>query len=357
MFGFAVSSQAQGLTQPQLSPHAEVSQVVGVTEISISYFRPSVKGRVVWGALVPWGFTNLGFGPAELSPWRAGANENTLFTIQHDIMIEGQALAAGVYGLHMAIAENGTVTVIFSNNSSSWGSFFYEESEDALRVDVPWIDHAFTEQLEYSFTDVKKESAVLSLNWENKSIPVSITVDTDVMVVEAMKAELRSSAGFQYQNYSTAANYLLNNKLDGELALSWAEAALNAPFIGQKTFQTLSLKGKALENLGRDDEAEPIMDEAMTMASSYQIHAYARGLVTAGKADRALVFFKLNAEKYPGQWPTYYGLARGYSAVGDYENALEYLLKAEGNVPEGDTINPPVIAENIVKLKNGEGIN
>jgi len=130
------SSAFAQLSFPSGSQHANVSQRVGITDITISYSRPSVKGREIWGKLVPYGMNNLGFGTASESPWRAGADENTTISFTHDVTVEGKTLKAGTYGLHMIIYEDGKATIIFSNNSTAWGSFFYEPKEDALRVDV-----------------------------------------------------------------------------------------------------------------------------------------------------------------------------------------------------------------------------
>jgi hypothetical protein len=129
---------AQPLTLPEVSPGATVSQTIGITEVKVVYHRPSVLKREVWGSLVPYGFNDLGFGTSKAAPWRAGANETTLVSFQHDVMVAGSPLPAGTYGLFMAPAADGTVTVIFSHDTGSWGSFFYDEGHDALRVPVKW---------------------------------------------------------------------------------------------------------------------------------------------------------------------------------------------------------------------------
>ncbi len=116
---FSTSLFAQ-LNTPRGSQRATVKQTVGITSIAINYSRPSVKGREIWGKLVPYEMNNLGFGTAKESPWRAGADENTIIKFSDDVTIEGQPLKAGKYGLHMVIKENGDADVIFSNNSTSW---------------------------------------------------------------------------------------------------------------------------------------------------------------------------------------------------------------------------------------------
>ena len=138
-----------------------VSEIIGITKVTINYDRPGVKGREgkIWGGLVPYGFNDLGFGTSKQAPWRAGANENTTISFSTDVTVEGKPLAAGIYGLSMAMSENGA-TIIFSNNSTSWGSFFYNPAEDALRVNVSTVKtNQETERLQYEFSDQTENSA------------------------------------------------------------------------------------------------------------------------------------------------------------------------------------------------------
>ncbi|EDY84785.1 hypothetical protein VDG1235_4418 [Verrucomicrobiia bacterium DG1235] len=258
-------AHSQLTTLPQASPAASVSQIVGISEISISYSRPSVNGREIWGKLVPYGLSDLGWAGATEAPWRAGANENTVISFQHDVLVEGQTLPAGDYGLHLVIEESDDVTVILSNDSESWGSYFYNPEADALRAKVKATQAPHEEQLSYRFTEVSKNAAVLSLNWEKKSIPIRITVDTDAIVLESLKTEMRNAHGFRYQNHMDAANYLLANELELELALEWAEIAISRPWVGRKLPETLELKAKILDKLGRADEASAVRKEIETL--------------------------------------------------------------------------------------------
>jgi len=359
VLSIAASSSAQTtpITLPEVSPKATVSQTIGITEVSVVYHRPSVNKREVWGKLVPYGYNYLNFGTSRKAPWRAGANENTVISFQHDVSIAGKPLKAGTYGLFMAVTPEGTVTVIFSNDSEHWGSFFYDEAHDALRFDVKWEDAPFHELLIYDFSEVTKTSAVLALSWEKKRIPIPIAVETDQHVIASLKRELNSQKGFTHLAFVEAAQYLVTNNLDLELALKWADTAAGAAFPGQRTFLTLSTKAQVLEKMGRTAEAVPVMNEALKFGNPLQIHQFGRQLLAAGNAQRALDVFKLNAERHPNQWPVNYGLARGLSAIGDYKSALDALLKAQKEVPAGDTLNGPAIEANIEKLKRRENIN
>src|SRR5215469_16382403 len=151
---FKNGSQPTELNIPRVSQRGTVSQRLGLTDITITYHRPEVGGREIWGKVVPYG-----------KVWRAGANENTTITFTDDVSVEGKPLAAGTYGLH-TIPDKDQWTIIFSKNSTSWGSFTYDQKEDALRVTVkPHASEPF-EQLTYTFEEVKPESAVAVLRWE-----------------------------------------------------------------------------------------------------------------------------------------------------------------------------------------------
>jgi hypothetical protein len=179
------------LKLPTGSQKASVSQTVGTTEMYINYSRPSVNGREIWGALVPYGMNNLGFGTATASPWRAGANENTIIKFTSDVKVEGKPLAAGKYGLHIVVKEDGGATIIFSKNYTAWGSFFYEPSEDALRVEVQTKTIPHVEQLTYTFVDVTANSATAVLNWEKKQFPFKIEVDVTNVVLADIRKKLQ----------------------------------------------------------------------------------------------------------------------------------------------------------------------
>lgn len=348
---------AQTITLPASSPRAGVSQEIGITKISVDYSRPAVNKREIWGKLVPYGLADLGFGTTREAPWRAGADVNTVVTFQHDVRVAGQPLAAGAYGLHMILAADGGVTVIFSRDHEAWGSFFYDPAHDALRVPSKLEDSAaHHELLTYEFSDITKNGAVLSLLWEKKRIAIPVTVDTDAIVVASLKRELTGTNGFDDRAWSTASNYLVQNNLDLNLALEWAERAVN-PRTGQVTFAGLSQKAAVLEKLGRSAEATAVMDQALPLGTALTIHQYGRRLLAAKQTEKALEVFKFNAQRFPDVWPVNYGLARGYSAVGNYPAALEALLKAQKQVPAGDTVNAAAIATNIEKLKRGENIN
>lgn len=338
---------AQGVTLPPSGGNqkAEVSQWIGPVKISINYSSPKVhapdgtdRKDHIWGELVPYGLTNLGFGTSTAAPWRAGANENTTITFSHNVKVGEKDLKAGTYGLHLIVEQDKPWTYIFSNNSSSWGSFFYDAKEDAARVQSNATDNTYTEYLSFGFEDRKPESAVAYLTWENKKIPFTIEVpNANDIYLATIRDELRGSSGFTFQNYVGAANFCVTNKVNLEEALTWADAAISAPFIGQENFFTLQTKANVLNAMDKSDEADVVMTKAINHHSAAvgQVHQYARSLIAAGKNEKALEVFKLNQKLHPeDKFTTSVGLARGYGAVGNKKNAVKYWEEAIKNIPE-----------------------
>lgn len=351
------------LSTPPNSPRAYVKQYIGgVGSVAIAYNSPKARNRTIYGGVVPYGFNNLGFGTSSddnPSPWRAGADQNTTFTFSHAMKIGGKEIPAGKYGFFVAPAEDGPWTIIFSTDNNHWGSFFYNEENDALRAEVEVEDASFHEWLTYEFIDRQNTSATVALIWGDKKLPIKIELADPVGAhITQLKSELNNQLGFNFQNYTTAAQYA-SRAGEHEQAIEWADAAINTPFFGVKNWRTMSTKAAVLTAAGKADEAQTIMDDAIKLpgANAGAIHQYGRQLIAAGKSEKALEIFKYNQKTNKGAWPTNYGLARGYSAVGNYKQALKYLKLAKANIPAGDTQNGPLIDQNIKKLENGEDIN
>lgn len=336
---------------------AVVGERIGLTDVTIHYDRPGVRGREgkIWGELVPAGLVNLGFGSAKSSPWRAGANENTTITFSTDVKLEGHEVPAGTYGVFMAYDPDET-TLILSKNSTSWGSYYYDEAEDALRVKVkPKKYDNTTEWLKYEFINQTDSSATVQLVWEKLAIPFNIETDVKRNQVESFRKELRSDKGFNWLGWNQAAAWCAQNRVNLEQALLWADSATSATFGGNTQFQTHATKAQILSLLGRDDEASTVMKTAMQYGSMTDIHYYARQLISQKKTKEALDVFKSNYTKYPKQFTTLMGLARGYSATGDYKMALKYALQAQPLAP--DELNKRGVDSSISKLREGQDIN
>lgn len=336
---------------------ASVSERIGITDVTIHYDRPAVKGREgkIWGQLVEYGFNDLGFGPSKAAPWRAGANENTTITFSTDVTIEGKPLPAGTYGFFIDM-EQGNANLIFSKNSTSWGSFFYDPKEDALRVNVKTASlNESMERLTYQFSDEKESSAVIALLWEKMKIPFTVGTDYINLQLESFRKELRNSKGFRYQAWQEAAEFCIEHNVDLDEALLWSDFAVNGAFIGQKNFKTLSTKATVLEKLNRKPEANQLMKEAMPMANMQELHQYARQLLKDKKYPEALEAFKMNGAKYPNVFTTNMGLMRGYSATGDFKNALKFAKAAQLQAP--DAANKTALENYVKTLSEGKDIN
>ena len=343
------------LDLPRGSQNATVTQTVGTTKMYVNYSRPSVNGREIWGKLVPYGMNNLGFGTATASPWRAGANENTIIKFTDDVIVEGQALAAGKYGLHIEVKENGMATVIFSKNYSAWGSFFYEPSEDALRVEVQTTTVPHTEQLTFHFIDVTANGATVALDWEKKRIPFKVETNVTENVLATIRKELQGNKGFNRQTWEQAAAFAMNNNGNLDEALVWINNAISGQFYSQQDFNNTNIKAGILNKMGKQAEALAVYDSYLPNASILEVHQMGRQFIQFGLKDKALEIFKHNAKVNPDTWPVHYGMARGYSAKGDFSNALKHLKKALANAP--NEASKGRVQANIAKLEKGEDIN
>ncbi len=198
---------AQQIDVPRPSPNATVSQMIGLTEVTVHYSRPGVKGRKVWGELVPY-----------KEVWRTGANENTTITFSTPVEIGGKELAAGTYGLQ-TIPDTASWTVIFSKDAKLWGAFDYKKENDALRVEVkPQPAETSQERMSFDFTDLSDNSATLELRWEKLAVPIKIGSDTN----KNLKASIRWQSPYQAANYCVQANSCLDEAgrwLDASIAL------------------------------------------------------------------------------------------------------------------------------------------
>lgn len=175
MFSSISETHAQSKKKIRLSLKASVTQRLGVdTDITVDYSRPGVKGRKIWGGLVPYGMAPGGKeSKGNPYPWRAGANENTTIEFNHDLLIEGHKLPAGKYGLFMMPSEKDW-TIIFSKKNDQWGSYSYDQKEDALRVDVTPVKAPHQEWLMYGFGDLNGTSATFYLRWAELKVPIKI---------------------------------------------------------------------------------------------------------------------------------------------------------------------------------------
>jgi hypothetical protein len=331
-------AQSSVLDLPRDSQHARVIQRVGITDITINYHRPLVKGRKVWGGLVLYG-----------QVWRAGANENTTIEFTDPVTVEGKPLAKGIYGLHMLPTEN-EWTIIFSKAAASWGSFTYNQSEDALRVSVKPQAGEMREALGYDFDEVTPNSAVVTMRWEKLAVPFKVEVNTNEIVAQNLHAQLRGLAQYTWNGWHDAANYFLTNKYNLEEALKYEDRSIGV----EERYDNLMNKSRILDALNRKDEAIVARNKALGMASITQLHTYGRQLQLAGKQDEAFAVFRSNIKKDPNHWLVRTEAARLAVAKGDYDGATKEMKLALAAAP--DPAKPTV--EGLVKrLEAKQDIN
>ena len=335
---------------------ASVSEQLGVVKIAINYSRPGVKGREgkIWNTPVAhYGFVDQGHGTSNAAPWRAGANENTTLSFSHPVKIEGRDLPAGTYGFFIALGEEES-TLIFSKINTSWGSFYYDPAEDALRVNVKnqTLDKS-VEWLKYEFVDQTENSVTIAMSWEKRMIPFKVEAETKALQIAAFKNDFRTTR--PYYDYIAAANYCVQNNIELEQALAWMDRAIYFRIMGEKNFRTLSTKAAVLMKMNRIEDAKKVMQEAIPMGQMLEVHFYGRQLIGLKELDEALKIYKGNFEKYPNVFTTNIGMGRIYSAKGDYKKALQYVKAALPQAP--DERNKVNVEGMIKKLEEGKDVN
>lgn len=293
-FIFSLQIFAQFLT-PRVSPKAKIEQYIGISKVCVEYSRPAVNGRVIWGRLVPYGLDKQPDG-SEI-PWRAGANENTVVSFSDDLNVEGKPLAAGHYGLHMIPGKDEWV-VIFSKNYTSWGSFTYDPSEDALRVTVKPVETPFVERLTFDFENITSSSAVLFLRWEKLKVPIKLTFDVDRIVIQNYRNQLRGELGYQWETWYDAAFYCLQNNTNLDEAEGWIQRSISM----NENFKNRNLYGYILK--------------------------------ANNKPGEAIKVFKENIKRYPSDWNVYESLAEALAESGKIEEAIKYYEKVYELAPD-----------------------
>ncbi|HEX2570226.1 MAG TPA: DUF2911 domain-containing protein [Polyangia bacterium] len=332
----AAFGQAPPLSTPEPSPKASVSQTVGLTEMTLTYHRPVVAKRKIWGDLVPYG-----------EVWRAGANANTTLSFSSPVKIGGKTVPAGTYGLHMLPTEK-EWTVILSTVSSAWGSYTYDPKEDAVRVTVTPETSDYTERLAFSFDDPTNDAVTVTLRWEKLRVPFKIEVDTPAVVRANMQAELRGLPHFFWQGWNQAAEYWLRSGAD----LAEAERMVNTSLQIEENFRNLTTKAAILEKKGDAKQAATLRTKALGLASQSDLNQYGYSLLGQKKTDEAVEIFRKNAKDHPGSWNALDSLAEALGIKGDKKGAIESYTKALALVK--DEANRKRIEQTIARLRTGK---
>lgn len=356
LIGLATFSQMD-IPPVGFNPRAIISEEVGITSITIKYSRPGVKSREgkIWGGVVANGFGTFSFATGSMSsPWRAGANEATVISFEHDVKIERKDLKAGSYALFMAM-EKDSATLIFSKQTDAWGSFYYKPEHDVLRVQVKTtaLDKP-VEWLKYEFVEHKEKNCVIAMQWEKLSVPFKVEVDVENIVLARIRAEFTGVKGFVSANKLQASMYCFERNINIEEALGWAQSAVNGKPFGQSGYDAYENLATGYEKLNRIPQADSIMNEGLMIASMAQYTGYGRKLIAKKRTDRALEVLLGAQKKFGNVYAVNNGLSYAYSAKGDYVKALEFANKSLAQAsPQAKT----TVTTNIEKLKAGKDIN
>ena len=306
-------------TIAEASPKCMVMQRVGIADVEIHYCSPSVRGRggKIWNSFtVPYDGNPF--------PWRAGANENTTISISKDVTIDGNPVPAGTYGFH-TIPSNGEWTLIFSKNSTSWGSFTYKQEEDMLRIKVKPDSIAHQEWLRYEFMDAKQgsttSSAKIALSWEKVRVSFKIEENSKQHVLDTINAQLRGVKQFFWDSWYLAATWAIQRKIYLDEAMKWIDKSIQIA----ANFSNTTKKAQLFELLNKPEEAKKMKDLALQLASPIELFQQGRQLLFSKKVKEAMDLFQLNLKRNGDQLLVVTdGLARGYSASGDFKQAIKY---------------------------------
>ncbi|MEP5611170.1 MAG: DUF2911 domain-containing protein [Cyclobacteriaceae bacterium] len=341
--GLLSCSIAQKL--PAASPTASTTQTVGISEVSITYSRPSVKGRKIWGGLVSYGYSHprfsidpdVGVLPAT-APWRTGANMAPTLTLSHDASIEDNTVKAGTYVLFIAVFENDEADIILSSNSSQIGSMVYDEKDNVLVARVKTESAPYREQMIFTFDSVTTDYTVASLNWENLKIPFSITFDTQEIAYQTFLEQEDTMQPMLNGNwYATAAVYLMNNQFHLDKALRYIKNSVDGYQL--RSFPNLTTYANLLLLQNGEAEAQVLLDEAFADPNAVGLNTllfYGNQTLTLKLPDAALRTYSAIVEYYPGnEWRVLNGQARAYAQKKEFKKAETALKSAKTFAPKG----------------------
>src|SRR5436305_6190590 len=245
----AAQQAAPALKLPRVSQHMVATQTVGLTDITVDYSRPAVKGRAIWGGLVPYD-----------QVWRTGANEATQISFSDDVTINGQPLPKGTYSLH-TIPGKDSWTIIFNKTAKQWGSFNYKQADDALRVTAKPEKSTFHELMSIDFPQVTNDTATVAIRWENISVPFTVGTNTTAKVMADANAAVAAAAPTDFQTPLRAASFAFDSG-NTEQATKWVDQSLKV----KQTMSNLYLKARIQAKNGDKAGAIATGESALKLA-------------------------------------------------------------------------------------------
>jgi len=248
------------ITTPQTSPKATVEQRVGLTDISIEYSRPGVRGRTIFGDLVPFGKT-----------WRTGANSNTKITFSSDVSINGQTLNAGSYGLYTVPNENSWEVIFYSESDNSGVPRDWDDTKIIAKTSVEVYSMPMNvETFTITFDDVSSTSAVIGLLWEKTYVGIKFEVPTDKLVSETIDAVMAASP--EAGDYYNAAIYYRQQDIDIKKANEWMEKAMS--LTEKPAFWQLRQQSLIYAKMGETEKAIAVAEKSLELSKEAGNEAY-----------------------------------------------------------------------------------
>lgn len=316
---------------PKTSNHVSETQTLGVTDITIDYHSPATRGRDVWN--------NPNIIPQNGDPiaWRAGANMNTTITFSTGVMINNEKLPKGIYGLHV-IPKGEAYDLIFAHNSNQWGSYYLNLEKDvSLTISVKAEECPFSEKLDFEFQQWSENEVTIGLEWANRRLPFTVSVDLNETVVSSFRDELRGINTYHWQAWNDAAQWCLNHNTNLEEALEWANRSINGGYNGfasSKNVTNLTTKAQLQSRLNKDGLSQTINEISKLELSSYEANAFTIFLLRINRPEPALRVLNASIKKYPDAW--FLKLNRGltYYFQDNSAKALKELKASQEITPD-----------------------
>jgi hypothetical protein len=306
------------LVATKVSQRASVTQRIGTTDVTVVYHSPLANGRKIFGGIVPYDFVVDGVE----YPWRAGSNENTTIEFTHDVMIQGQPLPKGKYGIHIFVKENEWV-YIFSKNAKSWGSFGYKKEEDALRVTATPKKSPYQEWLSYDFVSREPESAILELHWSDIKCGIQISVDVTTHILTDLKGKEDKTV----DDYIKIAQLTIaQNPMDVGKALDYVEKSLDI----KEEFRNKMLKSEFLLKKGRVQESQKWKEEAIALGEGFPYFYYypLSFMLLEGDKEKTFGLLSEMLKKDPNNYVAHLAMGEYYIKNKNQEKATFHFGKA-----------------------------
>lgn len=321
-FSIILFAQFHTVKMPKTSPHVRETQTIGITDITIDYHSPAVRGRNVWDEVVG------SYNDPDL-PWRAGANMNTRITFSTDVTINGSPLKAGAYGFHILMKDN-QLTLLFAHHDNQWGSYYLDLDEHVtLKKEVVPQETNFSEQLDYEFINRTDSTVVIALEWGEKRIPFTIGVDLNSTVIENFRYELLGINTYQWEAWNDAAMWCFNRNTNLEEALEWANRSINGGYNGfsaNKNITNMTTKIRLLNRLGMQKELNTTLSDAMSLPmDAYQAYDFSNLLNRMEQSDKAIEVVENALDKYNDAWFLSLNQGVSYYLNGNSRKAISIL--------------------------------